>query len=110
MWRAEPAIPSTGLPHPASSWHGHPGSIAVGHPSPWICRGKHITEAGIPRPGAVHEGIPSDAGEEGLPHHPVAGNVAVGAVIVHVAYAVTIGRRQIILRVLVVVGAGFFIP
>ena len=108
-WHGQPGIPSTGLPHPSHGRHEHPVAVAVRRPSPRIRRGEHVPVAGIEPPGAVHEGIPPDAGEVGLPHHAVAGNVAIRAVIVQVAHSVTVGRG-IILGVLVVIGIGLLVP
>src|SRR5258706_869208 len=105
----EPPVKSSRLPHPAESENEHPASVAVGHPTPGIRGRKHETVAGIKGPGAVHERIPAYARKVRLPHHSIAGDVAVSAIVIHVAHAVRVWRR-IILRVLIVVTAGFFVP
>jgi len=88
----DPRTPATGLPPPAESGNEHPSAVPVRQPSPRIGRGIHVSETGIPAPGAVHKGIPANTSEVRLPHHPVARHVVVGTVVIQIAEPIPIGR------------------
>src|SRR5579872_533818 len=108
-WDGLPRVPPSGLPTPSVSWDKHPGSVAIWHPSPRIRGSEHVAEARVEAPCPIHKGIPANTSEVGLPHHPVAGHIAVCAVIVQITDTVAVGRG-IVLGVLIVVLNRLFIP
>lgn len=85
------AVPAAGLPHPTHTGNHRPVSVAVRHPTPGISGDERVAHAGIPRPGSIHEGIPSGAGKKRLPHHAVARNRSERPEIIEVTNAVAVG-------------------
>src|SRR4029077_20734496 len=89
-----PRIVVARLPEPSEAGNEGPVAIIVGHPAPGITRDPHVAGTWIEGPAAVLERAPVGADEVGLPDGAVAGHVHEAAVIIQVAHAVTIRRRN----------------
>lgn len=91
-----PVIPATRLPQPAITRRENPAPVTIRHPAPRVGRYPRVTKAGVPKPGTVHERVPSHSGEIGLPTLAITRDVVICAVVVKVAHAVAIRHGSVV--------------
>src|SRR5438093_12194732 len=102
--------PGSARPRPSVRRQKCPGAIAVRHPSPGITRYPGVSKSRIPVPRAIHERIPSHAGEIGPPAPSISRGVKKAPVIAEIARTIGIWRVAVGRAVALMVFLLFLVP